>query len=324
MFPFLLFAAADADGPAIELTISGGTNVTFSPSWEYLDQVLLPTLEGWFSGGDGAPCRVERRLVARGWRSGGRGAGELWFRVHPLPRGAALEPAAAAAGSGAATGDDLDVTSVEVTIVAPADMHGELEDALRGDLEAVFPGVDFRAPEESGHESRIYVLAVARSATGLRWGRDVLYGGGRKGKSRAQLSREVSRMVTEALEEEVLGRGGVVDAFLQDQLVIFQALARGRTSFPRSVRPTEKDEQRSVQSNADAVEEELRRLRIGEEGLREDRVRGPLGDPETDSSHTRTARWVASEMLGPRIRWFSKGVVCEGMGLVSGGSGPSS
>lgn len=335
MFPFLLFAAPAPRGPGaddvddgrpVELTISGGTNVSFSPSWEYLDQVLLPTLERWFGGGERCKWRVERRLVARGWSSGGRGGalsrGELWFRVQPLPRGSTLElrEEGLLPELGAAPGD-FDVVSVDVTIITPADMHGCLEDALRDDLEEIFPRarLDFREPEESGHESRIYVLLVAKTKT-LRWGRDVLYGGRRKGKSKTKLSQEVSQMVTKALQDEVL-QGGVVDEFLQDQLVIFQALARGKTSFPRHTRQTERNE-RSAQPD-DAFEAEPENLRIGEE-LREDRVRGPLGDPDTDSNHTRTARWVASEMLEPKIKWYSKGRVCKGMGLVSGGSGPSS
>lgn len=336
MFPFLLFAApaprgigaddVDDDRP-VELAISGGTNVSFSPSWEYLDQVLLPTLERWFGGGERCKWRVERRLVARGWSSGGRGGalprGELWFRVQPLPRGAALELREEGLLSelGAAPGD-FDVVSVDVTIITPAGMHGCLQDALRDDLEEMFPGarLEFREPEESGHESRIYVLLVAKSET-LRWGRDVLYGGRRKGKSKTKLSQEVSQMVTRALQNEVL-QGGVVDEFLQDQLVIFQALARGKTSFPRRMRQTRGNERSSSEAE-DEVEEELEKLRISEE-LREDRVRGPLGDPEMDSNHTRTARWVASEMLEPKIKWYSKGRVCKGMGLVSGGSGPSS
>lgn len=335
VFPLLLFAgdqgetesisasasggnASDEPPPIVELTISGGTNVSFSPSYEYLDQILLPALEAWFG------VRVERRLECRGWSSGPSSSssrGSLWFGIHPLPRGAALtttgERGLECLGAAPRRREEV-VESVEATIIAPADMHGDLEGALRAQLASVFPGagLDFRRPEESGHESRIYVLLVARSDA-LRWGRDVLYGGKRKGKgkSKAELSRTVARMVAGALGDEVR-KGGVVDGFLQDQLVIFQALAQGRTSFPGRARKTEGDEGPDGQV-AGAVEDGLEKLHVGEE-LRRDRVKGPLGDPETDSNHTRTARWVTSEILGPRLKWYDDGVVCDGIGLISG------
>lgn len=315
VLPFLLYAGGGRGGGPVELAVSGGTNVSFSPSYEYLDQVALPALEGSFG------VRVERGLVRRGWSSGGAASrGELWFRVQPLPLGTALSPRGAPS-LGALPGD-FDVKLIDVTIITPADMHGDLEGALREDLEGLFPGasLDFRPPEDSEHESRIYVLLVARSDR-LRWGRDVLYGGKRKGQSKAELSKKVAKAVAEALGDEVR-RGGVVDGFLQDQLVIFQALAQGQTSFPRHARPAERNEPDG--RSADAVDDlGLEELQIGE-GLRRDRVKGPLGDPETDSSHTRTARWVTSEILEPGVKWYNKGVVCEGTGFVSGSGGVSS
>ena len=43
LLPFLLFAGGE-NGSPVTATIQGGTNVSFSPSFEYLDQVLLPSL----------------------------------------------------------------------------------------------------------------------------------------------------------------------------------------------------------------------------------------------------------------------------------------
>lgn len=304
VLPFLLFAGNESGEP-VELTISGGTNVSFSPSYEYLDQVLLPALEGWFG------VRVERRLEGRGWSLGPASRGSLWFRVQPVPMGETLR-----LRDGLELGSrpgNSDVRTIDVTIITPSDMHAELEAALRERLEKNFPGVEFefRPPEESKHESRIYVLLVAKSAT-LRWGRDLLYNGKRKGKTAAKLSEEVARAVTKSLAEEI-STGGVVDEFLQDQLVIFQALAEGRTSFPRSRSEEEGDDAQGTT----AIEDELERLRIGDE-LRKDRTGKPFGDPETDSTHTQTARWVTAELLEPKLVWYNKGKICEGIGLKSG------
>lgn len=306
VFPFLLLAGNESNEP-VELTISGGTNVSFSLSYEYLDQVLLPTLEDWFQ------VRVERRLQNRGWSSGSQSRGSVYFKMQPLPIDSklGLRPDLSLGGRS----EDFDIKSVDVTIIAPADLHTELENALRNDLSRLFDGssLSFKEPEDSKHESRIYALVVAKSRT-LRWGRDVLYSGKRKGKTGADLSREVSRAVTRALRDEVR-QGGVVDEFLHDQLVIFQALAKGQTSFPRSTHQTEKEE--AGDRSADEMEARSERLHVGKE-LRKDRVNGPLGEPETDSNHTRTARWVTSEILQPKIKWYDNGRVCEGVGLVSG------
>ncbi len=48
---------------AAPLTVDlvGGTHVSFAPTFDYLDQVLFPTLEAWFG------VRVGRTLERRGW-----------------------------------------------------------------------------------------------------------------------------------------------------------------------------------------------------------------------------------------------------------------
>jgi RNA 3'-terminal phosphate cyclase (ATP) len=305
VFPFLLFAGNESGEP-VELTISGGTNVSFSPSYEYLDQVLLPTLESWFG------VRVERRLNARGWSLGPASRGSLWFRTQPVTFGDALRLNDGLRGLGSQPGG-FDVNNIDVTIIAPSSLHGELEAALCERLGRSFPGAEceFRAPEESRHETRIYVLLVARATT-MRWGRDVLYSGKRKGKTSAQLSEEVARAVVKSLAQEI-SAGGTVDEFLQDQLVIFQALAEGRTSFPRS---SPENEGPAAQAST-VIENELGRLHIGDE-LRKDKTGKPFGDMQTDSTHTQTARWVAAKVLEPKVTWYNNGKICQGIGLQSG------
>ncbi|KUI61212.1 RNA 3'-terminal phosphate cyclase [Cytospora mali] len=313
VFPFLLFAGNASNEP-IELTISGGTNVSFSLSYEYLDQVLLPSLEGWFG------IAVERKLLERGWSSGPASRGSVWFKFQPLPSGDKLRLEGGILELGTQM-SDFDVNSVDATVVSPTGLHAGLETALQNDLQRRFPGVavNFRQHEESNHESRIYVLLVAKSTT-LRWGRDNLYAGKRKGKTEKDLCEEVSRKVTRELYEEVK-TGGLVDEHLQDQLVIFQALAEGKTSFPRS-KPVGLRSMDDRAKAANQIEKAMEELSIGEQ-LRKDNARRPFGDPETDSSHTQTARWVTAEVLDSTVTWFNKGRVCEGIGLVSGVRKPS-
>lgn len=312
VFPFLLFAGNENNEP-IELTISGGTNVSFSLSYEYLDQVLLPTLEGWFG------ISVRRKLLERGWSTGTASRGSVWFKIQPLVSGEKLRLKIEALELGKRP-TNFEIKSVDVTIITPAGLHTELETALRDDLARTFAGavINFKHKEESNHEARMYVLLVAKSVK-LRWGRDHLYAAKRKGKTAKAFSEEISNQVTNDLYAEVRN-GGVVDEYLQDQLVIFQALAEGRTSFPRSKSASlllMDDQNKETQNLEEKVKEEMDKLSLGEQ-LRKDKTSKPFGDSETDSRHTQTARWVTAEVLNSAVAWYNKGRVCEGAGLRSG------
>lgn len=336
VLPYLLFAA-DSDGTPIELEFKGGTNVSFSLSYEYLDQVLLPTLESQFAG-----VRVERRLLQRSWSTGSSRMGSVWFRVHPLPLGQPLELKEAKPKDGtlnkstAAAADkdnEFTIKRIDASILAPTALHAPLQDVLARDLDSLFPGTDlnFKVVEESGHDARMYVLLVAHntdandeaatSPSSRRWGRDYMYASKRKNKSPAALSSEISRHVSKQLYQEVALRRGAVDEYLQDQLVVFQALAAGRTSFPRGDEdpdPDEDDKLTGSLANGAAVDvtgvdASLRDLDLeADKRLKRDKKTAePFGD---GSMHTKTARWVTSEIL-PGIKWFNKGSVCEGVGI---------
>lgn len=219
-------------------------------------------------------------------------------------------------------------------------------EALVQDLGDLFPGVDveFKMTEDSGADSRAYVLLVARSET-LRWGRDILtssagkgvgatsppeVGGGKKGGPKPSAngakgkgstksgmaavfsaSEGIARKVSKELYAEV-SSGGVVDEFLQDQLVIFQALAEGRSSFPRkggSVGDGGNPIRQGSQDSA-GLEEAMEHLRVDGEAMRRDKTHEPFGE---GSKHTTTARWVAAKLL-PRVEWYDDGRVCHGAG----------
>lgn len=290
IFPFLIFAGTAGDEP-VEVELSGGTNVSWSLSFEYLDQVLLPTLESRFG------VRVERELRARGWSTGTLQRGLLWLRIRPLALGRTLQLTDAAKQSYGA--GDLEVKAIDVSILAPAHMLETLQNALVRDLGILFPDVDvqIKTIEDSGKDSRIYALLVARSET-LRWGRDILTSAPKKGKGRDKLTDNISKKVCKELYQEV-ETGGVVDEFLQDQLVIFQALADGETSFPRD-----------NYGPAASLEKGMDNLTV-DDRRRKDKTHEPFGQ---GSTHTTTARWVVSELL-PKVAWYNKGALCEGVGM---------
>jgi RNA 3'-terminal phosphate cyclase (ATP) len=340
ILPFLVFAGSDRDPDTpIELTVSGGTNVSWSLSFEYLDQVLLPQLESFFAG-----FRVGRRLLkGRGWSQGKVSRGTVSLTLHPLRPGETLRARRATDTDDEAYGvEDLEVIAIDVSIIAPLAMHEALMEALVQDLGDLFPGVDveFKITEDSGADSRAYVLLVARSET-LRWGRDILTsssgkgvgaspagkkgaagekasangkgkGNGKSGKAAVfSASEGIARKVSKELYAEV-SSGGVVDEFLQDQLVIFQALAEGRSSFPRgggSVGDGGNPIRQGSQDSA-GLEEAIEQLRVNGERMRRDKTHEPFGE---GSKHTTTARWVAAQLL-PGVEWYNKGRVCQGAG----------
>ncbi|ETS84845.1 hypothetical protein PFICI_02870 [Pestalotiopsis fici W106-1] len=302
ILPYLLFAgnaaaAAAGKGDGIELEIHGGTNVSFSLSWEYLDQVLLPTLEDQFG------IVIKRQLKQRGWSLGPAKKGCVHFQFNPLRPGEKLT--SRVPWNKRYTEEDFEMEKIDATILTPTHLHAPLQQALARDLDRLFPNVDVNlvVTEDSGHESRMYVLLVAHSKTGLRWGRDWLYDKKWKTKAPDALAHDMSKKVAGDLHDEIALRGAV-DEFLQDQLVVFQALAQGRSSFPRDERGPED------------IALGLGGLDIEEEGdeetrMRKDKTHEPFGQ---GSTHTTTARWVAAEHL-PQINWYNKGRVCEGAAI---------
>lgn len=305
VLPYLLFAG-NGNGDPVELEINGGTNCSFSLSYEYLDQVLLPTLQENFG------VRVERQLKKRAWALGPLRSGSISLKIHPLSPGQSLK--LQQPWDRPVTIEDFQLKQIDVSMLVPYDLKEHLERALVSDLDQLFPHVDvnFRMFEDSGHETRMYALLVAHSTTGLRWGRDYLYDKSRKKKGPETLSSELSRNVCKDLFKEILIRG-VVDEYLQDQLVVFQALADGRTSFHRGATPADIEADGGAPSGVpdDLAGSSAAPNPKPERRMKKDKTDGPFGEGTT---HTTTARWVASELL-PTAQWFNKGSICDGAGV---------
>lgn len=291
IFPFLLFAGNDSNEP-IEVEISGGTNVSFSLSYEYLDQVLLPTLEDRFG------IQVERKLKRRGWSLGPQSRGNIWLKTQPISPGQCLKFKATTPQK---YPESYEVKRIDLSIVVPSHAHEKLQTLLVNDLGTLFPGADvhFKLVEDSGFDARWYILAVASSESGLRWGRDILSSLSKKAKSKDVFLAQVSSKLCRELFEEV-EMGGQVDEHLQDQLVCFQALCDGYSTFPRGESP----ENPSPELLADA----MGNLTIGEGRMRKEKNAEPSGN---GSLHTRTARWVVGEFLDAAV-FFNKGDIVKG------------
>ncbi|KAK5991133.1 RNA 3'-terminal phosphate cyclase [Cladobotryum mycophilum] len=295
MLPYILFAGNDSGEPVV-VELSGGTNVGFSLSYEYFDQVLMPTLEERFG------IQVERKLKARGWSLGPLSRGTVWLKVHPVPKGKKLQYKPPPQYK---YPESYDVESIDVSIVIPMHSHAKAQETLVKDLGDLWPGVDvtFKVVEDSGHDGRWTILLVAHSTDGIRWGRDILASAPKKLKSYDQFIAQQSRKVCKELYEEI-SVGGQVDEHLQDQLVCFQALCDGFSSFSRGDEPEES-------SSTGPLIDAMGKLEIGDGRMRKEKTHEPFGH---GSTHTQTARWVVSELL-PKAEFFNKGNFVNGVGF---------
>ncbi|KAF2276283.1 RNA 3'-terminal phosphate cyclase, partial [Westerdykella ornata] len=256
LLPYVLFARTPHE--RITLRITGGTNISASPSFDYVEQVLLPVLEKI-----GVP-RIKARLKERGWAHVGAGTkmelGCVEYEITPL-RGTL---------PGFRLAERGEVVHLTATFLAPKACESQcrqvLETVVWKHRKKIFEereveweqDVEVRF-EDSGHSRRYYLLLVATTSTGMKLGRDWLHDGRavKAGREETTIKMMVEKATKELISE--VAKGGCVDKYLRDQLVVFQALAEGRSE-----------------------------VFAGDEGS---------GKGEEDL-HARTAQWVASRVLG--------------------------
>lgn len=225
MLPFILFSPSTVP---LRITIEGGTNVSKSMSIEYLSQVLFPLL----SSNLGIPP-ITATIHKRGWSVGRSDVGSVTFDITPLAPGSVLR-AFEFSKRGA-------VINVYVSVLAPdEESRKNIKALVTARLARLVPEskLIFPIDEDSRSSQRLYLLLVAETSSGYRLGFDWLYEGtaGKRRKTRekkAQRNSEAqcAELVTKVVDdlEQELTTGSCVDEYLQDQLVVFQALAKGRS-----------------------------------------------------------------------------------------------
>ncbi|KAL8850646.1 MAG: hypothetical protein Q9221_004432 [Calogaya cf. arnoldii] len=241
----------------LRVTINGGTNVSKSPSIEYISQVLIPMLVEKV----GIPP-ITSQIIKRGWSSGRADVGAVQFDLTPFSSKSKL--------SEFHFTERGEVVRLHVSILASdSAARNKLKKMVIERLLARHPDAEILFPveEDTKNGARLYLLIVAETSNGYRLGQDCLW----ERKSNASMLETVANTVTKQLEEE-LERGGCVDEYMQDQLVVFQALADGRSV---------------VNSGKDMYA----------------------------TLHTKTARWVAEQLLGLA---FDERGTCSGCGFAVG------
>ncbi|KAF1816250.1 RNA 3'-terminal phosphate cyclase, partial [Eremomyces bilateralis CBS 781.70] len=217
ILPYILFRTrpgAGGHGNQVHVTIKGGTNTSFSPSYDYIAQVLLPTLEKI-----GIP-HIRASLDRRGWSTGPIDIGGVTFSITPFAEGGFLRPFDLK--------DRGDIVRFEARAIIPRDCEARFREELNEGItrlskEDAEVDLDVQV-EESGHRTRLYFLLVAVSENGYRLGRDWLYD--HKIKDAGVAISKLVKQVTKELRQE-LYHGGCVDEYMRDQLVVFQALSKG-------------------------------------------------------------------------------------------------
>ncbi len=225
ILPYLLFGLFNSLDKTrsvvpLRITINGGTNVSSSPSIEYVSQVLLPMLSSKL----GVPP-VTTTVHKRGWSTGGNMIGKVTFDLEPFTHGF-VPPAFTFEDRGR-------LTRIHVSILAP---DAKARDVIRNNviahLLAFDPEVEILFPvdEGSGSDKRWYLLLVAEMSNGYRLGRDWLYDLKTKGFKLEEICKKLVSRVVKDLKHE-LKHGGCVDEYMQDQLVVFQALVAGKAAI---------------------------------------------------------------------------------------------
>ncbi|KAL4863263.1 hypothetical protein BDV12DRAFT_202280 [Aspergillus spectabilis] len=318
LYPYLLHTAS-AD--QIHVSIIGGTNVSSSPSYDYVAQVLIPNFARV-----GLPP-IDVRLEKRGWSSGQGHSdlGKVVFAIDTLrrPRGSGGAPSHEVPSIDLHQCRRGTISQIDITILAPDDRLEELDEpetvrevmerqvhrTLRKRLkelpQSLFSHSSSGDPDLKGkshvvpirthttevthRRSRMYVLIVAHTSTGFRIGRDALYGSlGEQPKPKKPKPKKGQNKPHEDMASRVSG--------LVDQCV---------ERFVRELHdPQLQTEPDGSARHQPCVDEYMRDQLVVFEAL--GRVSGGQAQQELEnqederywSLHTKTAQWVCREMLG--------------------------
>lgn len=198
----------------------GGTNAIKAPLYDYASHIFAPMFKK-LTGVD-----FELKLNRRGYFP--RGGGEVELHTKPI-RGTL--PAFSLTERGELKSiRGLSIVSGRVDPKVAERMTKAAEKALRRSPEIrankdIPVKIDTRTEHKdiAGAGEGVFILLIAETTTGCLFGTSSL---GERGKPAEQVGEEAGlEMVAN------LGYGGCVDEYLQDQLVLYMALAKGRSTI---------------------------------------------------------------------------------------------
>lgn len=201
------------------LQLHGGTNATFAPQVDYTTNVFLPFLARHYN------IRPKLKILKRGYYP--RGGGLVTFSVPPLSPGATL-PSITVTDRGEITricGTSYVAGSLPFHIATG--MANAAKTRLASQLGLSTKMVSIEVVKEDAKDvgnngSGSGIILWAETSTGCVLGGSGL---GSKGTNAASVGRDAADGLIKAIKG-----GGCVDEYLQDQIIIFLALAKGRST----------------------------------------------------------------------------------------------
>lgn len=153
LYPYLLYVGSQALTPFVKVKISGGTNASHSPSYDYVSQVIVPNFAKL-----GLPA-LSVTLHKRGWSSGPIDLGAMTFLIHPLGSQGSPNKDSSSEDSQAAGNSVVDegkfpkidlmrhergkITQIDLTVLAPNQPTWTFDDSRK-------PGTTLRDHIEQG------------------------------------------------------------------------------------------------------------------------------------------------------------------------------
>jgi len=196
------------------LRITGGTNVSFAPSTDYVSQVLFPNLVhiGFKA------IELLQSTLKRGWAGGRADPGVAEFIITPFGHGESI-PAFEMRSILLS-----DIVKWNITIVASGLLSQLLRNRLISDFTERGRSIGMLRDEESGQNNRAYVLLVGESLHGIRLGTDVLYTGKLKSGRESTVVDDMMKHLHSGISPWT---NNAVDQYMRDQLILYQGLATG-------------------------------------------------------------------------------------------------
>ncbi|XP_013407646.1 RNA 3'-terminal phosphate cyclase [Lingula anatina] len=198
-----------ASGPT-EMILKGGTNASFAPQLDYTIMVFKPIAERF---GVNFSCDI----IKRGYYP--KGGGEVHVRTEPVRCLHAVEMTD--------RGHVIKVTGIAfVAGVLPIKVAKTMASVARKMIEGRLGQIPIqievvKEPQDHAVGTGTGVILVAETSTGCRLAGSAL---GQKGLPAQDVGESAATMLLTSLEH-----GGCVDEYLQDQLIIFMALAKGKS-----------------------------------------------------------------------------------------------
>jgi RNA 3'-terminal phosphate cyclase (ATP) len=203
VLPVLAFAGAPS-----ELVLKGGTHTKWAPPIHFLKEVLLPTLKS---------TGLDTGLDVETWGWYPQGGGVCRATIQPVD---ALEPVHL---TGRPVLEHVDLLSVVSNL--PVSIARRQQDRARKRLEDAGIPLRIETTKAPSPGKGTFVFLLAH------------YGAHRAGFSAlGELGKPAETVADEAVDAFLAHHGseGPVDPYLADQMVIFLALARGRSTFATS------------------------------------------------------------------------------------------